>query len=462
MIETRKSKIVAKIADNKSEIPFLTSLFAAGADVAWLNTAHQNEAEALEVIKRIRATTTRVPIMIDTKGPEIRTQGLEKPLEVKKGDRVILTGDKTLVGPNVIYVSYENFHNEVKPGTSVLYDDASIEMVVMEKVDRGLSCELKSAGLLKNKKSLNVPNVHISLPALSEKDKGFIHFCAKNGIDFISHSFVRNKADIDEIKDIFKQYPEYQGKIIAKIENREGFDNVHEILDHCEGLMVARGDLGAEVPLEELAYMQKKMVEAALKKGKYCIVATQVLDSMIKNPRPTRAEVTDVSNAILDGSGAVSMSGETAYGDYPIEATTMMSRIMKYTEEKRSELVHFTAVPEVSSPAYTKATEILAEAASTNAQAIVISSDDMDLIRALSAHRPEALIVPVCTRENDARELMLAYGVRPFFSKTLDLEAVFQAIHASSLPKDQHILVVEQAGGQYATKTMVTGKVAKS
>ena len=156
------------------------------------------------------------------------------------------------------------------------------------------------------------------------------------------------------------------------------------------------------------------------------------------------------------------MSGETAYGDYPIEATTMMSRIMKYTEEKRSELVHFTAVPEVSSPAYTKATEILAEAASTNAQAIVISSDDMDLIRALSAHRPEALIVPVCTRENDARELMLAYGVRPFFSKTLDLEAVFQAIHASSLPKDQHILVVEQAGGQYATKTMVTGKVAKS
>ena len=454
MIETRKSKIVAKIADNKSEIPFLTSLFAAGADVAWLNTAHQNEAEALEVIKRIRATTTKIPIMIDTKGPEIRTQGLEKPLEVKKGDRVILTGDTTLVGPHVIYVSYPNFHNEVTPGTSVLYDDASIEMVVMEKVDRGLSCELKSGGVLKNKKSLNVPNVHISLPALSEKDKGFIHFCAKHNIDYISHSFVRNKADIFEIKDIFKQYPEYQGKIIAKIENREGFDNVHEILEHCEGLMVARGDLGAEVPLEELAFMQKKMVEAALLKGKYCIVATQVLDSMIKNPRPTRAEVTDVANAILDGSGAISMSGETAYGDYPLEATSTMGRIMRYTEAKRSELIHFTAVPQVTSPSYTKAKELLTEAASAKASVIIVSTSDMDLVRALSAYRPEALIVPVCAREDDAREFMLAYAVRPIVSATFDATTVSRTLHALSLPKGQNVLVVEQTTSGFSTKTI--------
>jgi pyruvate kinase len=218
--------------------------------------------------------------------------------------------------------------------------------------------------------------------------------------------------------------------------------------------MVARGDLGAEVPLEELAFMQKKMVEAALIQGKYCIVATQVLDSMIKNPRPTRAEVTDVANAILDGSGAISMSGETAYGDYPLEATAMMGRIMCYTETKRNDLVHFAATPTTSSLSYTKAKEILAEASSTKAQVIVVSTDDMDLVRALSAHRPDALIVPVCTNEHDARELMLAYGVRPIVSDTLDMSAVFDAIHASALPKDQHILVVEQVGSEYATKTV--------
>lgn len=452
MIETRKSKIVAKIADNRSDIEFLKNIFEKGVDVAWLNTAHQNESDALEVVKKIRSVTTSIPIMIDTKGPEVRTQGLEKPLEVKAGDSVILSGSVDLTGPNVIHVSYPNFHNEVPVGESVLYDDASIEMVVKEKVDRGIRCEIKSSGVLKNKKSLNIPNIHISLPALSEKDKGFIHFCAKNNIDFIIHSFVRNISDINEIKDILKEYPEYKGKILAKIENREGFDNVKEILENCEGLMVARGDLGAEVPLEELPFMQKKMVEEALVQGKYCIVATQVLESMIKNPRPTRAEVTDISNAILDGSGAISMSGETAYGDYPFEAISTMARVMKYTEEKRSELVHFHSTPTQNSPAYKKASEIIAEANSVKAQVIVTLSNDMELIRALSAYRPEATIVPVCTSEADARELMLAYAVRPVFSAVLDMNAVFDAIHSSSLSKDQKILVVEQVDLNYETK----------
>lgn len=458
MIETRKSKIVAKIADNRSDIPFLKDVFRAGVDVAWLNTAHQNENEALEVIKRIRSVTTKIPIMIDTKGPEVRTQGVEKALEVKAGDSVVLSGDSTLVGPNVIHVSYSNFHNEVPVGESVLYDDASIEMVVKEKVDRGLKCEIKSNGVLKNKKSLNIPNIHISLPALSEKDKGFMHFCAKNDIDFIIHSFVRNVADINEIKDILKQYPDYKGKIIAKIENREGFDNVKEILENCEGLMVARGDLGAEVPLEELPYMQKKMIEAALIQGKYCIVATQVLESMIKNPRPTRAEVTDIANAILDGSGAISMSGETAYGDYPFEAISTMGRVMKYTESKRNELVHFSSVPDSSLASSSKASEIIAEARATKAQAIVVLSNDMDLVRAISAHRPEAVIVPVCTSGSDARELMLAYAVRPIVADNLGTNSIFDAIHSSSLPKGQNILVVEQVDGGYNTKVTTAEK----
>ena len=410
----RKAKIVAKIADNKSEVEFLKTIFESGADVAWLNTAHQDESSTLEVINRIRQVSSAIPIMIDTKGPEVRTKNVEEPIPVKAGDIVSFTGDLSFVGHNVIHVTYPKFHLEVPIGTSILYDDASIEMVVEEKTKKTLVCVVKNSGTLKNKKSLNIPNVHISLPALTEKDKSFIHFCAKHNIDYIAHSFVRNKKDLFEIRDILKAYPDYKGKIISKIENREGFDNLAEILKHSEGIMVARGDLGAEVPLEEMTYMQKKMAEGALVAGKYCIVATQVLDSMIKNPRPTRAEVTDTANAILDGSGAVSMSGETAYGDYPREAIETMARIMKYTETKRDELIHFAAMPKSAGRLAKEVKSMLNMAAKTKTRGIVVISSDIGLSRMLSAHRPNASVVAIGLSETDIRELMLAYAVRPY------------------------------------------------
>lgn len=439
----KKTKILAKIADNRSEPDFLKSLFDAGADVAWLNTAHQDEPATLEVMNKIRSITREIPIMIDTKGPEIRTKNVTTPIEVKAGDYLIFTGDLSYTGPNVVQVSYENFHNEVSVGMSVLYDDASIETVVEEKLEKGIRCVVKNAGLIKNKKGLNVPNVHIKLPALSEKDKSFTHFCAKNEVDFLIHSFVRNKEDIFEIKDIFKQYPDYKGKIIAKIENREGFDNVEEILQNCDGLMVARGDLGAEVPLEELPYMQKKMVESSLKHGKYCIVATQVLESMIKNPRPTRAEVTDVANAVLDGSGAVSMSGETAYGDYPFEATKLMGRVMRYTELKRDELVHFSTLPAESSPALKEAQAILAKVKETSAKAILVSVKDISLIRALASLRPSAFVIAGCLSQWDQRELRLAYSVYGVKVDDLKTSALVPAA-LSAISKDDTVVVVEE------------------
>lgn len=445
MINLRKSKILAKIADNKSEVPFIASLFNAGADVAWLNTAHQDEAATEGVIKKIREVSTTVPILIDTKGPEIRTRGIEAPIEVKAGDSIIFTGDQAYTGKNVVHVSYENFHNEVPVGKSVLYDDASMELVVEEKMEKGIRCVVKNGGLIKNKKSLNIPNVHIKLPALSDKDKGFIHFCAKHNVDFIIHSFMRNKEDVFEIKNILKEYPEYKGKILSKIENREGFDNVREILEHSDGLMVARGDLGAEVPIEELPYMQKKMVEASLEMGKYCIVATQVLESMIKNPRPTRAEITDTANAVLDGSAAVSMSGETAYGDYPIEAVTTMGRIMSYTESKRDELVHFKAIPQVKSAAYAYAKDVVAKAAESKASAILVLAKDMEIVRALSAYRPSCLVVPVCTEDWDAREVMMGYAVRPIMAKSLDKAEALKQL-AASMPKAGPVIVITENG----------------
>jgi pyruvate kinase len=384
--------------------------------------------------------------MIDTKGPEVRIKNLTTPFEVNAGDHITFTGDHTLTGHNVVHVSYENFHNEIPVGTSILYDDASIETVVVEKIGNGLKSVVKSKGLIKNKKSLNIPGVHIHLPALSEKDKSFMHFCAKHDVDFIIHSFVRTKEDIFEIKEITNQYPSYKGKIIAKIENREGFDHIEEILENCEGLMVARGDLGAEVDLEELPYMQKKMVEASLRQGKYCIVATQVLESMIKNPRPTRAEVSDVANAVLDGADAVSMSGETAYGDYPLEAINLMGRVMKYTESKRNELVHFTTLPSNTSKIYQDAQALVKKAHTSNVGAILVHTKDIAIVRAIAAYRPMVPVFVACTDHADQRELRLAYSVLGVMADSIP--SLAKKLHGQ-VSADNNVLVVEDSGAGF-------------
>lgn len=412
----RKAKIVAKIADNKSEVPFLKMVVDAGVDVLWLNTAHQDEPEALELVKRIRSVTTRIPIMIDTKGPEIRTKNVEAPFEVKTGDIITFTGDHSVTGKNVVHVSYPNFHNEVPVGSLVLYDDASIETVVTEKAKNGLRCVVKGAGLIKNKKSLNIPDVRIELPSLTDKDKRFIRFCAQHDIDYIAHSFVRSKEDLQAIYDVLKEFPDYKPKIMAKIENREGFQKLGEILDDCHAIMVARGDLGAEVLMEELPYMQKQMVRQALEKGKDVIVATQALDSMIRNPRPTRAEVSDVANAILDGASGVSLSGETAYGDYPKEAVEMMARVMRYTETKREELIHFGSTPKHKDRYIKDAQAMLKAAAKAKADAIIVASPDKLLSKALAMFRPSVPVLPIGLTPADAREVMFSYAVRPILS----------------------------------------------
>ncbi|MBC7981640.1 pyruvate kinase, partial [Candidatus Parcubacteria bacterium] len=263
----RKSKIIAKIADNNAAPEYLTSLIEAGVDVMWLNTAHQGEEEAIVVIETIRKVSdNKMCILLDTKGPETRTKGLENPIEIKKGQMVTVTGDLSQVtGPDMFGIDYPNFHNEIPVGEFFSYDDNSISFIVKEVTEKGLICEVQNDGLIKNKKSVNVPNVHINLPSLTPKDISFIHFCAKHNVDFIIHSFVRTVQDLQDIKDILKAYPDYKGKLLSKIENKEGFDNRDEILDNSDGVMIARGDLMAEVPLEELPYMQKKMVESCLK-----------------------------------------------------------------------------------------------------------------------------------------------------------------------------------------------------
>lgn len=452
----RKTKILGKIADNKSEVDFLKTIFNAGVDVAWLNTAHQGLEDTEHLINRIKSVSPQMAVMIDTKGPEVRTKNVEEPFAVKKGDIIYISGnlEHRNEGQHMVHVDYANFQNEVPVGTVVLYDDASIGFEVTAKEGDSLKCVVQSDGMIKNKKSINTPNVHIELPTLTEKDKTFIHFCGKNNVEYIIHSFVRGKQDLMDIKAITDQYPGYKPSVISKIENREGFDHLEEILDNSDGLMVARGDLGAEVPFEEMPFMQKKMIELAVKKGKACIVATQVLDSMIKNPRPTRAEVLDVANAVLEGSGAVSMSGETAYGDYPVEATTLMGKIMTYTENKKDELTHHLFYPEVSSPEFDLAKKIVADAKAANVKAIFAATTDTKLYYALSAWRPSAVVIAACIDEMETKKLHLYYSVRPIFVPTASVAELVKNVDASDFADTDNIMVISEENGAVTSKVV--------
>lgn len=263
-----------------------------------------------------------------------------------------------------------------------------------------------------------------------------------------------------DIKAITDQYPDYKPSVISKLENREGFDNREEILDYSDGLMVARGDLGAEVPFEEMPYMQKLMIESAVKKGKACVVATQVLDSMIKNPRPTRAEVLDVANAVLEGSGAVSMSGETAYGDYPIEATTLMSKIMVYTEDRKDEMVHHAFGPEVASPVFDLAKKIADEAKSAGSKAIIAAVKDVELYKAISAWRPACTVIAGCADQIDVYKLTLYYAVRPVFTENPTIAAVSSTIDAGTFAPEDKVTVVEDSENGPVYKTVAFKDIA--
>lgn len=443
MNQLRNAKILGKIADNNSEIEYIRSLFEKGVDVAWLNTAHQGEEDAIGVVQRIREISTDVPILIDTKGPEIRTKNVEEPIEVTKDEEFVITGDLSVTGDKVVHAAYENLSAEVPVGTQILIDDGKFGCVVKEVQGTKLICVAEMDGKIKNKKSINIPGVHIKLPALSEKDRGFVHFCAKNDIDYVIHSFVRNKEDIFEIKDILKEYPDSKVKILAKIENREGFENLDEILENCEGLMVARGDLGVEVLFEEVPYMQKKMVEKAVQMGKISIVATQALHSMVENPRPTRAEVSDVANAILDGADAVSMSDETAFGNYPLEATNAMSRIMKHTEVFRDELNYSEAKPFSTHPMHVVAESVVFTADASEAAAIVVPFADEKVAQVLSAYRPSTPIFAFSSDKRAVRALKMSYAVHSKFVEGSNSDELLKkGLDMISLSSEDKIVVV--------------------
>ena len=408
----KHTKIVATISDQRCEIEFIRQLFEAGMNVARLNTAHISTESALMMINNVRAVSDSIGILVDTKGPEIRTRGIDKPIEVKEGDIIKVKGGDGISDQETFYVSYEYIHRDVPAGNFILIDDGDLALEVIEQTENCLICRVGNSGQIKNKKSVNTPGVSVDLPSISEKDVNFIEFAAKNDVDFIAHSFVRNKKDVLAVQEILDRF-DSRIKIIAKIENLDGVNNIDEILQYAYGIMVARGDLGIEIPAEKIPSIQRKLIRKAVQQKKPVIIATQMLHSMIDNPRPTRAEVSDVATAIYDRTDAIMLSGETAYGNYPIESVKVMSKIaleVEASKDKRNDL----PVPRLDN----ETSAFLAEAAVLASKELKVSAIVTDTLtgkiaRYIAAFRGALPVFAKCHNGRVKRELALSYGVFP-------------------------------------------------
>lgn len=411
----KRTKIVATISDKRCEIGFLRELYEAGMNVVRLNTAHQTLDEAMKVVRNVRAVSDQIALLIDTKGPEVRTCDIVVPVRVEKGEIIFMTGDRTLVAEKLIHVSYEHFVRDVQIGDKILVDDGDVELIVRDKKENCLELEASNPGEIKDKKSINVPGVNMHLESLSDKDRKFIQFAMDNKLDFIAHSFVRNKQDVMEIQQILDEQHS-NIKIIAKIENQEGVNHIDEILDHVYGVMVARGDLAIEIDAEKIPLIQRYIVNKCIESKKPVIIATQMLHTMIDHPRPTRAEVSDIANAVFSGTDAIMLSGETAYGDYPLEAVKVMSRVAEANES--------ILPPDANRNLVRINNEITAALARVAVRmttmlpikAIVVDTNSGCTARYLSAFRGGLPVYARCYDEHVMRELALSFGVRPYFS----------------------------------------------
>ena len=416
----RKTKIVCTIGPSSESLENTKKLIEAGMNVARLNFSHGDFEEHGRRIRTIRQACQElnktVAILLDTKGPEIRLGKLkEEPIELEQGEFITLTTEEILGDKERIPVTYANLPDDIEVGSSILIDDGLIGLTVVEIRGTEIKCRIVNSGPIKSKKGVNVPGAAISMPGLTEKDIGDIIFGVENDIDFIAASFVRRASDVLEIRELLERHDARHVQIISKIENRQGVDNLDEILDVSDGLMVARGDLGVEIPAEEVPLVQKNMIEKCNRAGKPVITATQMLDSMQRNPRPTRAEASDVANAIFDGTDAIMLSGETAAGKYPMESVQTMARIAERTE---AALPYREIFVKQARAAQTSVTEAISQAVANSAldldaKAIVTSTESGYTARMVSKYRPKAPIVAVTPVKQVLRRLQLVWGVQP-------------------------------------------------
>lgn len=424
----KQTKIVASVSDRRCDVDFIRQLYNAGVNVVRMNTAHASEEGLKSIIRNVRAVSRHIGILIDTKGPEVRTTGCEAPIEYKTGDVVKLFGRPDIeTTHDIINLSYENFAADIQEGDHVLFDDGALDMLVIGVNGPAVIVQVQNDGVLGSHKSVNVPGRHIALPALTAKDRKNIMLAIEQDIDFIAHSFVRSAADVRAVQAILDAFNS-DIKIISKIENQEGVDNIDEIIDASYGIMIARGDLGIEVPIEHIPGIQRKIIRKCVEKKKPVIVATQMLHTMINNPRPTRAEVTDIANAVYSSTDALMLSGETASGKYPIEAVRTMAAIAEQAELDRMQ--HTLVAPlapncdirDFMAHAAIEATEKL------GVKGIITDSTTGITARALAAFRGPHPVLAICYTDKLQRLLNLSYGVIPVYQKDhIDSERLFLA-----------------------------------
>lgn len=416
----KKTKIICTMGPNSDNPEIMKALIENGMDVARFNFSHgsyEEQKARMDQLKQLRAELKKpIAILLDTKGPEIRTGTLEggKKVTLEAGQRFILTTKEMEGNASMCYQTYEDLPKDLKPGNRVLIDDGLIEMTVEEVTDTDVICRVDNGGELGERKGINLPNVVINLPAITEKDRQDIIFGIEQDIDFIAASFVRNAKAIKEIRKILKEHHAEHIDIIAKVENAEGLQNIDEIVKHADGAMVARGDLGVEIPAYEVPYYQKLIIDKCNSNYKPVIVATQMLDSMIRNPRPTRAEVTDVANAIKESTDAIMLSGETAMGKYPVEALQTMVKIAEYTESTITyETPEFHKLKGEASVSSAVGVAAVKTAEALNAKCIVTPTMSGQTPRLVSNIRPKAPIYAVTPNERAQRKMQIDWGVLP-------------------------------------------------
>lgn len=455
----KQTKIVASISDLRCDVDFIRSLFESGMNVVRMNTAHGTPEGMDKLIKNVREVSNRIAILIDTKGPEVRTTKIQDAdqIDYHIGDKVRIIGNPdVLTTREQISVSYPKFVTDLNDGAYILIDDGELELQVVEKNADYLVCEVQNEASLGSRKSVNVPGVRINLPSLTQKDKDNIKYAIERDLDYIAHSFVRNKQDILDIREVLDAYGS-DIKVIAKIENQEGVDNIDEILTVADGVMVARGDLGIEVPQEKIPGIQRMLIKKCVLAKKPVIVATQMLHTMIKHPRPTRAEVTDIANAIYYRTDAIMLSGETAYGKYPVEAVQTMTKVAAQAEkDKLSD--NDIRIP-LDDPDVTSflAKQAVKATCALPIKAIITDSFSGRTARNLAAFRGKYPVLAICYKEKTMRHLALSYGVEAIF---MPEKANGQAYYFAALRKllDDGVLkptdmVAYLSGGKQGTHT---------
>ncbi len=442
----QKTKIVCTLGPASNNPKMIEQMILAGMNVARINFSHGTHEDHLKTIgyiKEARAKLGRpVAILLDTKGPEVRVGTFENgPYELKKGEIFTLTARDVKGDGTIVSVTYKDLPSQLKPGDTVLIDDGNITLTVEKIEDTDIVCRVVEGGKISNRKGVNLPNIHLSMPHLSDGDRADILFGIENDVDFIAASFIRCADDVINMR----KFVDYNGghsiRIISKIENGEGCENFDEILELSDGIMVARGDMGVEIPFERLPGLQKRFIRRCYRAGKMVITATQMLESMINNPNPTRAEITDVANAVFDGTSAVMLSGETAVGKFPLKAISVMAKV---AEQAEHDMLDMKGYDEEYDMNFNDTTNAMCDAACTTAKdihahAIIALTLTGKSARRMSKFRPSTPIVAATPLQKTYNQLALSWGVYPVIAKNQpDFDRLF--LHAIDCAKQIDIV----------------------